>query len=114
VWAAGGVLCEKDSIDYKRNFSNWWKQKWKTVKHPGKGTVFDYFVNNENGRLEEWGNIVQTIEFDSRRWATSQSLPQRPSVTPTSLKPSINRPVLLIGKRREDPASEGYLEQAEP
>ena len=65
VWAIGGCLCEKDGIDYKRNFSNWWKQKWKTIKFPGKGTIFDYYVNYETSRLEEWQNRVDTIEFNS-------------------------------------------------
>jgi dynein heavy chain len=25
VWAVGGVLCEKDGIDFRREFSIWWK-----------------------------------------------------------------------------------------
>lgn len=46
VWAIGGCLAEKDSIDYRKDFSNWWKSEWKTsVKFPSKGTIFDYYVD---------------------------------------------------------------------
>jgi len=25
VWGIGGALADKDGIDYKKDFSNWWK-----------------------------------------------------------------------------------------
>ncbi len=25
VWAIGGALTEKDGLDYRKEFSNWWK-----------------------------------------------------------------------------------------
>jgi dynein heavy chain len=27
VWAVGGVLCEKDGVDYRKEFSTWWKSE---------------------------------------------------------------------------------------
>jgi dynein heavy chain len=34
-------------MDYRKEFSNWWKSEWKTAaKFPSKGTVFDYYVLN--------------------------------------------------------------------
>lgn len=30
VWSIGGCLGEKDGVDYKKEFSNWWKGAWKT------------------------------------------------------------------------------------
>lgn len=65
IWAIGGSLSEKDGNDYKRNFSNWWKGKFKTIKFPGKGTVFDWYVNYETSRLEDWEKLVDEIQFDS-------------------------------------------------
>jgi dynein heavy chain len=45
IWCLGGGLTEKDGVDYRREFSTWWKSEWKTsVKFPAKGTVFDYYV----------------------------------------------------------------------
>lgn len=47
IWCCGGGLAEKENIDYRKEFSNWWKGEWKTAaKFPSKGTVFDYFVSN--------------------------------------------------------------------
>ena len=37
---------EKDGIDYRKEFSSWWKGEWKSsVKFPQKGSVFDYYVD---------------------------------------------------------------------
>ena len=45
VWAVGGCLGEVDGIDYRKEFSSWWKQHWKSaVKFPSKGTIFEYYV----------------------------------------------------------------------
>lgn len=57
VWCIGGGFSEKDGHDYRKEFSNWWKDKWKTIKFPTKGTVFDYFVDIENTKLEEWSKM---------------------------------------------------------
>ena len=58
VWAVGGVLCEKDGIDYKKEFSGWWKSEQKSsVKFPSKGTVFDYYVEiapDGTAKFNEW------------------------------------------------------------
>ena len=65
VWAFGGCLTEKDNKDYRKDFSIWWKGVFKNVRFPAKGTIFDYFVDMENGKpvLEEWKTIVKQIEY---------------------------------------------------
>jgi len=57
IWCIGGGYIEKDGKDYKREFSNWWKDKWKIIKFPGKGTVFDYYVDLESNKLEDWSKM---------------------------------------------------------
>jgi dynein heavy chain len=54
VWCLGAGFSEKDGHDYRKEFSNWWKDKWKIVKFPAKGTVFDYYIDIENNKPEEW------------------------------------------------------------
>lgn len=54
VWCLGGGFSEKDGINYRKSFSDWWKDKWKIIKFPSKGTVFDYYVDLENNKLDEW------------------------------------------------------------
>jgi len=73
IWCIGGGFIEKDGKDYKKEFSNWWKDKWKVIKFPAKGTVFDYYVDVENSKLDDWSkmqasDIVSTID-------TSKSIP---------------------------------------
>jgi len=71
VWSLGGALTEKDSIDYRKEFSTWWKGEWKTsVKFPSKGTIFDYYVHtNEAGHssFEEWTKKIVPIDFDTQQ-----------------------------------------------
>jgi dynein heavy chain len=69
IWCVGGGYAEEQ----KKNFSNWWKDKWKTIKFSNKGTVFDYYVDIENSKLEDWSkmsgpDIISTID-------TSKSIP---------------------------------------
>jgi dynein heavy chain len=67
VWAIGGALAEKDGIDFRKEFSSWWKGEWKSsVKFPSKGTIFDYFVDQstDSVKFEEWAKKLVTIDFD--------------------------------------------------
>ncbi len=65
VWALGGALAEKDGHNYRKDFSSFFKNEFKSVKWPTKGTVFDYFFENlENGvKLEEWKKIGHFKKF---------------------------------------------------
>jgi hypothetical protein len=56
VWCIGGGFAEKDGKDFRKEFSNYWKEKWKTIKFHPKG-VFDYYVDIENTKLEEWNKM---------------------------------------------------------
>lgn len=67
IWALGGSLTEKDGEDYRKVFSNWWKNEWKVVKFANKGTVFDYYIENTEAgaKVEEWSKKVVAVDFDS-------------------------------------------------
>jgi len=74
VWAIGGCLAEKDGVDYRKEFSAWWKGAWKTaVKFPQKGTIFDYYVDTGSAaggdaatasKFAEWSKRLVNIDFD--------------------------------------------------
>jgi dynein heavy chain len=73
IWCVGGGYAEKDGKDYSKEFSNWWKTEYKIVRFPGKGTVFDYYVDIEQSTLEDWSkmsssDIISTID-------TSKAIP---------------------------------------
>ena len=65
IWCLGGGFSKKDNIDYRKSFSDWWKDKWKTIKFPSKGTVFDYFIDIENNKPEEWVKLANPKIVDS-------------------------------------------------
>ena len=50
----GGILTDKDGIDYKRNFSDWFRQNFKQYKIPPKGTIFDYYVIMDPEKCIRW------------------------------------------------------------
>jgi len=66
VWGIGGGFTMKDGKDFKKEFSNWWKDQFnKTMKiFPSKGTVFDYYYDFDNNKLEDW-NKMQTSDIES-------------------------------------------------
>ncbi|KAK9817742.1 hypothetical protein WJX72_001478 [[Myrmecia] bisecta] len=100
IWAFGGALCEKDGISYRKNFDKWWKNTWTTVKIPGKGTIYDYFVNFKTGKFTPWTDLVADIEYDS-------ALPMSTVFVPTAetsslrffldLMVGLKKPIMFVG-----------------
>lgn len=103
VWAIGAGFSEKDQIDYRKLFSNWWKDKWKTIKFQNKGTVFDYFVDIENSRLEEWSKMQTkdiTKEIDTSKAISNYTIPTPETVSASYLMKqylSVGIPPMLVG-----------------
>eukprot|EP00966_Prymnesium_polylepis_P254877 5888825-Prymnesium_polylepis.1 len=52
-------------IDYRKKFSQYWKDMWKTIKFPHHGEVFDVFVDRAKRDFVSWSDIVPELEFDS-------------------------------------------------
>lgn len=84
IWCIGGGFSEKDGIQYKQNFSNWFKDKFKSLNiFKGKGTVFDFYVDYSSSNLEDWSkmttsDIVSTID-------TSKAIPNYTIPTPETI-----------------------------
>ena len=100
VWASGGCLGEVDGVDYRKQFSGWWRGEVKsTVKYPAKGSVFDYYVSDQ-GRFEEWSQIVPKIDYSSQVPMSSITVPTVETVSAAYIVKSLIRvhhPVMLIG-----------------
>mmetsp|Transcript_34548 Transcript_34548/g.103510 ORF Transcript_34548/g.103510 Transcript_34548/m.103510 type:complete len:2592 (+) Transcript_34548:5875-13650(+) len=65
VWAFGGAMSITSGVDYRKKFSQYWKDTWKTVKFPHRGEVFDCFVDQTKHEFTPWTEIVPEIAFDS-------------------------------------------------
>jgi dynein heavy chain len=103
VWAAGGCLGEIDGVDYRKLFSSWYRNDFKTsfvVRFPSsKPSVFDFYVNETTGRFEEWTNIVPKIDYSPSMG--SITVPTSETVSLDFVARALMRmhhPVMLIGQ----------------
>ncbi len=105
VWAIGGALAEKDGIDFRKEFSSWWKSEWKSaVKFPSKGTIFDYFVDQstDSVKFEEWAKKLVSIDFDPTQGMQmgNVTVPTKETIATSDFVKSfinVSQPVLMIG-----------------
>jgi len=104
IWCIGGGFGEKDGKDYRALFSNWWKsEKGKVIKFPGKGTVFDYYIDIENTKLEDWnkmatGEVVASI--DTTKSIQSYTVPTADTISAQYIMRQlvqINHAPMLVG-----------------
>ncbi|CAL1157217.1 unnamed protein product [Cladocopium goreaui] len=98
IFAMGSCLAEVDGIDYRKLFSNWWKNEMKTVKYPTKGLVFDLYVRDM--RLEEWANLVEPIHYRSTTPMGEITVPTTETVCLDYFMRAlieVQQPVMLIG-----------------
>jgi dynein heavy chain len=96
--AVGFCLCEVDGVDYRKNFSNWWKGEMKTIKYLSKGTIFDYYVKQY--QLEEWTTAVETLEYSSDTPMGEITVPTNETVAMTYFMKALvymHHPIMLIG-----------------
>lgn len=97
-FAIGGCLAEVDGVDYRKAFSTWWKNEMKTIKYPSKGTVFDYFV--DQNKLEEWSAILESVEYSSETPMGEVTVPTHETVALNYFMSALMRvhnPVMLLG-----------------
>mmetsp|Transcript_146756 Transcript_146756/g.471049 ORF Transcript_146756/g.471049 Transcript_146756/m.471049 type:complete len:4209 (+) Transcript_146756:103-12729(+) len=96
--SVGFCLTEVDGVDYRKNFSNWWKGEMKTIKYPSKGQIFDYFV--KDSKFEEWAAAVEEIPFSSETPMGEVTVPTSETVAMTYLMRALinqNHSIMLIG-----------------
>ena len=48
VWAFGASMFEFEGIDYSEKFSKWWLGKFKNVRRPTRGSVFELYLDTEH------------------------------------------------------------------
>ena len=65
VWGFGGGFTISSGIDYRKKFSQWWKDTWKDIKFPHRGEVYDVFVDKAKKDFMSWSEIVPELEYDS-------------------------------------------------
>ena len=66
IWSMGGILTDKNDINYKRNFSDWFTQNFKLHKIPPKGTIFDYYLIMGPEKKD-----LKNVQKNWRNWISS-------------------------------------------
>ena len=63
IWAFGGALGEEKTANFRVMFSKAFKDDFKEVAFPDRGTVFDYFFafdTSDDGKITHWEERVET------------------------------------------------------
>lgn len=102
IWAFGGVLILKDTDDWRRKFSDYWKSNFNAVKFPSKGTIYDYFVKLDESRpsFDEWKNLPVNISFPDKFNMKEITIPIPETQSVAELTRNLLRmshPILLVG-----------------
>lgn len=65
IWAFGSAMFQDQLIDWRKEFSKWWQNEFKTIKFPSGGTVFNYFIEPETKKLIPWTETVVSFTLES-------------------------------------------------
>eukprot|EP00929_Paragymnodinium_shiwhaense_P050232 TRINITY_DN25303_c0_g2_i1.p1 TRINITY_DN25303_c0_g2~~TRINITY_DN25303_c0_g2_i1.p1 ORF type:complete len:2248 (-),score=601.64 TRINITY_DN25303_c0_g2_i1:355-7038(-) len=98
IFCFGSCLTELDNVDYKKQFSTWWKNEMKTVKYPSKGVVFDFFLRDT--RIEEWTMQVERAHYEVGTPMGEVTVPTSETVSMNYMMKAliqVQHPVMLIG-----------------
>jgi dynein heavy chain len=104
IWCIGGGYSTKDGIEYKQIFSNWFKDKFKSLNiFKGKGTCFDFYVDYSSSNLEDWSKMTTTdiiSTIDTSKAIPNYTIPTPETISATYLMKQfvqINHCPLLVG-----------------
>ena len=64
VWGFGSSLFQDQIIDWRNEFSKWFLNEFKTVKFPGTGNIFSFYVDQETKKFRPWTDLVASFELD--------------------------------------------------
>jgi dynein heavy chain len=64
-----GAACDDQSRDYRAEFSQMWRSKWRNVTFPRQGTVFGYYVSPDKKKSLLWTKVNSPFQYVKRRSA---------------------------------------------
>ncbi len=103
IWCMGAGLEIMEGNKSRVNFDKFWRETWKTIKFPTKGTVFDYYVDIENSKLEDWNKLRNdSIEssIDTSKAITNYTIPTADTIAAQFIMKrfiKIGTPPMLVG-----------------
>jgi len=103
IWALGGALLVDKQHDMRQEFSDHWKLTFhmNSIKFPKEGTVFDYYVHPQTGKMTPWSSLVPAYEPTHDAYLVTKAFIPTVDTVRTKflldLLVSRQRPVLLLG-----------------
>ena len=65
IWAFGGPMIIDKQTDFRKRFSDDFKQTFPTVLYPPEGDVFDYYFDSQTDQHVHWRDFVGEIRARS-------------------------------------------------
>jgi dynein heavy chain len=101
IWAFGGATLVDKAADHRKEFSDWWRRVFTTIKFPKEGHVFDYFPDPKTGKMVPWANVLpEFVAPDDAYLVTKVFVPTLDTVRTHSILDLMverRRQVLLVG-----------------
>jgi dynein heavy chain len=104
VWALGSSLTTADDgTDYRKLFSEYWRDAFKDVKFPSRDTVFDYWLDPGSNTFDSWTKspFFYSVSFDSSKMSMTQVTVPTPETCSVAywmdMMVRMRKPVMLAG-----------------
>merc|ERR1711871_492239 len=105
VWSFGASMFEFEGTDYSEKFSKWWMGKFKGVRLPTRGSVFDLYLDIENEEGDTFVPWSQSKYFYSVKYKAGTPMDSITIPTPESSANAhwlislmhMSKPVMLVG-----------------
>lgn len=103
VWAMGSSLTiSDDGTDYRKMFSDWWRNEVKSVKFPPRDSVFEYWLNPEDRQFDQWTKspYFYPVDYSSTTPMNSVTVPTAETCSVTfwmTLLLKMRRAIMLVG-----------------
>jgi dynein heavy chain len=75
IWALGSTLTiGDDGTDYRKLFSDYWRDEFTDVKFPSRDTVFEYWLDPETNSFDSWTKspFFYAVNYDGSKMSMTQ------------------------------------------
>jgi len=101
MWAFGGACTVDKNADHRKEFSDWWRRVFTTIKFPKEGLIFDYYPDPKTGKMVPWANDVPAFHAAEDAYlVTTVFVPTVDTIRSNHLLDllvSHQRPVMMVG-----------------
>lgn len=64
VWGFGATFYQDQIIDWRNEFNKFWVNEFKTIRLPGDGNIFNFYIDPVSREFRPWSDLVAKFELD--------------------------------------------------